>query len=138
MRMSDRAVEAAYVRMPGTSIRQQTESGGDSRTDKSAAAGQDVNNIINQYARHGSLPTENAALAQFADVSELQGELTERLQWARNQVENAKEMLRDEQERQRQEAQRIQESVQSAGDRDSARETVLEESREGIDNTGAT
>ena len=59
--------------------RTQTPGGGESVTDQSHAAQVDINNIVKLYHRTGQLPEVNKEHAQFADVSDLQGDLTENL-----------------------------------------------------------
>jgi len=56
-----------------------------SRTLQQHAAACDINNIMNRYARTGSLPPPRAA-PQFADVTGLQGDLTERVNFANSSI----------------------------------------------------
>lgn len=56
-----------------------------SKTLQQHAAACDINNIMNRYARTGSLPPPRGA-PQFADVTGLQGDLTERVNFAASTI----------------------------------------------------
>lgn len=96
--------KAYMVRKPYHRTRCQSIQGGESMTDRSQAQASDVNFIVKQYARTGTLPPPRMQ-PQYADVTGLQGDLTDRLNWANEQVEAARAHLaemktkRDEAER---------------------------------------
>lgn len=79
---------APVVRPPWQRDRVQKKGGGEVITDKSAAAATDVNHIVKTYRRTGLMP-EPRTPGQFADVSDLQGELTDKLIFAQEQMKNA-------------------------------------------------
>ena len=56
----------------------------------------DINAIVSRYARTGILPP-NDKQPIYADVSGLQGDLTERLLWAETTVENVHAEIRKQQ-----------------------------------------
>lgn len=59
----------------------------ESVTDQTAAGETDVNTIVQRFQRTGHLPPGKGP-GMYADVSEIQGDLTERLIWAKEQVDN--------------------------------------------------
>lgn len=72
------------VRHPRTRYRTVTIIEGDSRTETSHAEATDINFIVNRFARTGQLPPPRRE-PFYGDVTGLQGDLTERLEWA-NQI----------------------------------------------------
>lgn len=67
------------------SIRVAVEFTQPSKTVQSAAAATDINNIVERYQRTGSLPPARTA-PQWADVTGLQGDLTDRVENARDTI----------------------------------------------------
>lgn len=78
------------VRLPHHRLRVQTPGGGESDVDQSFVTVTDVNDIVKRYARTGELPPATRT-ARFGDVTGLQGDLTDRLLWAKQHLDNAKE-----------------------------------------------
>lgn len=85
------------VRLPHHRLRVQSVQGGESMTDETWQEATDVNRIIAQYHRTGKLP-EPRCKPVYGDVSQLQGDLTERLQWANSQIEMANKVIQDVQQ----------------------------------------
>jgi len=67
---------APYVRPPWYRARLKVLSEGETMTQQSHRDQTDINNIVNRYARTGQLPPATRQ-AQYADVTGLQGDLTE-------------------------------------------------------------
>lgn len=63
---------------------------GDSMTQISHAEACDINFIVKRFARTGQLPPP-ARQPVYGDVTGLQGDLTERFEWARQLVQEAEE-----------------------------------------------
>lgn len=80
-------MSAPKMLKPWERIRVQIEGGGDTEVDQSAKQETDVNTIVNRYQRTGQLPPGREGI--FADVSNFQGELTERLEWSKEAVKSA-------------------------------------------------
>lgn len=64
------------IRNPYTRVRVQYQTLGESKTHQSHREAVDVNNIIARYERTGQLPPARVA-PQYADVTGLQGDLTD-------------------------------------------------------------
>ena len=79
-----------YVRLPHHRQRVQSEQGGESDVDQTYLTVTDVNTIVANYARTGIMP-EAKRTARFGDVTGYQGDLTDRILWAKEQLDNAKE-----------------------------------------------
>ena len=75
------------MRRPYDRLRVRSIQGGESPTVQDSAGETDIKNIVNKYHRTGILPPAKPGV--FADVSNLQGDLTERLIWAQQVQENA-------------------------------------------------
>ena len=78
------------VRLPHHRQRVQAEGGGESDVDQSFALVTDVNDIVARYARTGELPPATRT-GRFGDVTGLQGDLTDRLLWAKTHLDMAKQ-----------------------------------------------
>lgn len=90
------------VRLPHQRERVQSIQGGESCTDINHQEASDVNEIVARYHRSGFLPPATKQ-ATYADVTGLQGDLTERIQWAREQLDNAQKALTEVQQAQKNE-----------------------------------
>lgn len=104
------------VRLPHQRVRVQAEGGGESLTDQGAYETSDVNRIVAQYARTGVLPPATRQ-ARFEDVTGLQGDLTDKLQWATQTLEKVT------QEYKAQQAQKNEQSAQQTINEQTAPET---------------
>lgn len=71
------------VRRPGTRVRQVFCPVGESMTQQQHKDQTDVNAIVERFERTGSLPP-NMGQGQFADVSELQGDLSDLINRSRD------------------------------------------------------
>lgn len=90
------------VRFPFQRDRVQSIQGGESCTDINHQEASDVNAIVARYHRSGELPPVRTP-PNYADVTGLQGDLTERLQWAREHIDNAYKALSEVQQAQQNE-----------------------------------
>lgn len=98
------------IRKPFHRERVQTPVGTEVITDQSWRQDADVNYIVERYKRSGHLPKPVTAPV-YADVSGLQGDLTERLNWASQQIEDAQRTIATVQaEQEHQEAQSHEDS----------------------------
>ena len=79
-----------HVRLPHEHLRVYSIQGGESDVDQSFALVTDINEIVKRYARTGELPPATRP-GRFEDVTGLQGDLTDRLLWAKQHLDNAKE-----------------------------------------------
>lgn len=75
--------DAPFVRHPYSRERLTFDTDGESMTHQSHADSCDVNKIIGRYERTGQLPLATRP-PQYADVSGLQGDLTERINFAKD------------------------------------------------------
>lgn len=69
------------IRSPRERYRVQYYPVGESMTEQGHAESCDINNIIRRHTRSGAIPPPDDAPI-YADVTQLQGELGERLSWA--------------------------------------------------------
>lgn len=81
---------APFVRPPWWRGALKTIIDGPSMTQQSHAESCDINNIVRTYDRTGVLPPATRE-AQYGDVTDLQGDLTERLLKAAQTIDTAKE-----------------------------------------------
>lgn len=70
-----------FVRHPSSRLRITANIVGESLTSQSDLESTDVNNVVRQYTDTGFLPPGKGE-GQFADVTALQGDLTERINYA--------------------------------------------------------
>lgn len=77
------------VRKPWHSQRLKTVVEGDSMTQQSHAASCDINTIVGQFTRTGFLPPGRDGEPQYADVTGLQGDLTEKLIKSQQVIDDA-------------------------------------------------
>ncbi len=94
------------VRLPWQRDRELTPGGGESTTDQSAAAETDVNAIVARFKRTGELPPAQKQ-GIYTDVTHLQGDLTERLLWAQEQLQNVTTAIELDQLNQQKEADKL-------------------------------
>lgn len=80
--------EAPYVRPPWFRARLVFHCYGESRTQQHHKDLTDINNIVNRYARTGEMPPAKSE-PSYADVSELQGDLGERIVKSRETIDKA-------------------------------------------------
>ena len=92
------------VRRPWDRERLQVNCAGETNVDVSAYASTDVNNIVKVFHRTGELPPAGKQ-GIFADVTLLQGDLTDRIEWAKQvhedftrETEERKQREKDDQE----------------------------------------
>lgn len=85
------------VRHPFERVRTPTIILGESMTHQSHAESCDINNIIRRFDRTGVLPPGTRP-AQYADVTALQGDLTERINTSREILDTAGRALEQKQE----------------------------------------
>lgn len=90
-------MEIVEVRTPFTRVRTITEITGESMTHQSHASSVDINNIIRRFDNTGVLPPPTGDPV-YADVTELQGDLTDRINMSRETLDAAGRQL-DEQQR---------------------------------------
>lgn len=89
------------VRHPQEYLRVQTHLYGDSLTHQSHADQCDINAIIRRYDNTGSLPPSYNTEPQYADVTHLQGDLTDRINTSRDTLDTAGRYLAEQQELQK-------------------------------------
>lgn len=111
------------VRLPHHRERVQAEGGGEILTDQGWAEASDINRIVADYARGGELPPPTRQ-ARFEDVTSLQGDLTDRLQWATQTLEKVT------QEYKAQQAQKNEQSAPQTINDTQAPETTTEPQNE--------
>lgn len=88
------------VRNPYQRHRVQTPIFGESMTHQSHAESCDINNIIRRYDNTGTLPPA-AREAQYGDVTDLQVDLTERINTSRETLDKAGRALAEHEESQK-------------------------------------
>ena len=86
------------MRMPYDRLRVQSKQGGESTTVQDPQNTTDVNEIVKKYHRTGMMPPGKQGI--YADVTGLQGDLTERLIWAKQVQEDAQREIAEIQQQQ--------------------------------------
>ena len=82
------------VKKPRERVRHISIIRGESVTDKSQGSEWEIDNIVNKFTRSGVLPQQtNKGKGVYADVTQLQGDLGERLEWAQNVINEAQAYL---------------------------------------------
>jgi hypothetical protein len=76
------------VRHPSSRVRVYTRVRGKSRTHQSHKESVDINNIVRRFDHTGELPPANRP-PQYADVTHLQGDLTDRINFSRETLDVA-------------------------------------------------
>lgn len=88
-----------FVRNPFHRLRVQTFPVGESMTQQQHGESVDVNRIVKRYTETGQIPTPNAARAQYADVTELQGDTTELINRSRDTLVRVEEGMKTAEKR---------------------------------------
>lgn len=66
-----------------------------SKTRQDHANATDINVIVERYQRTGMMPPSRGVQPQYADVSELQGDITERLEFSRSTIDQVQADVRN-------------------------------------------
>lgn len=86
------------MRRPYDRLRVRSVQGGDTPTVQDPGNTTDVKEIVKKYHRTGMMPPGKSGI--YADVTNLQGDLTERLIWAKQVQEDAQREIAEIQQRQ--------------------------------------
>lgn len=117
------------IRKPYYRARVQTESGGESVTDKSFGNDTNVNNIVARFARTGEMPTVGPE-GQFADVTRLQGDLSQMICEAKDTLKYMDELKSAQAEKVKSDLEKRLKRAEELEKRYSEEETATTEERE--------
>lgn len=92
-------MSTAEVRHPLSRHRVVACVSGESATDRSHRDAVNINNIIARFDRTGILPGPGSRVAQYGDVTHLQGDLTEMLEFSRTTLDSAGKVLEESNQR---------------------------------------
>jgi len=101
---------APYIRSPYTRVRVQFATVGESKTHQAHAESCDVNNIISRYERTGVLPPARS-VPQYADVTGLQGDLTDLHARAQDTIQTADSYVAGVQKKARKAVKEVQQDL---------------------------